>query len=486
MDLAVPTTTPPLLTHRAIMAILVPLMLVLFISNLDQTIVATALPTIGKELGGTDQISWVASAYLLTSAVTTLLFGKLGDMFGRKRIFLVSIVVFLIGSVLAAASGNMLWLITFRAFQGIGGGGLNSLVMAIVGDIVPARQRSRYQAYTGIVATLALIAGPFLGGLFADTVSWRWIFYINIPIGAFAIIMIALRVHLPRRTGPRGRVDVAGGLLAAMVTTTVLLFTTLGGPGHSWDSPLILGLAGVSVAGLAAYILVERRASEPITPLSLFRSGIFTISSIQFGFASLVLFVAMLYVPLFLQTVQGYSAFVAGLFLIPMLLGLVVATAIAGPFITRTGRYKIYPVIGSALAGLSMWAVSLAAQETPAWAIIVPLTLAGAGIGFMIQVALLAGQNAVEHRHLGTATGALNFFKSIGGAFGAAIFGAILTTAMGSHPTPLSTLHAFQTVFLWSAPFMIASFVLALVMREKPLSEEMIEVAEGRVEVPEY
>ncbi|MEV6868484.1 MDR family MFS transporter [Streptosporangium subroseum] len=480
------TTTPQLLTHRAIMVILVPLMLVLFISNLDQTIVATALPTIGKELGGTDQISWVASAYLLTSAVTTLLFGKLGDMFGRKQIFLLSIVIFLIGSVLAAVSGSMLWLIVFRAFQGLGGGGLNSLVMAIVGDIVPARQRSRYQAYTGIVATLALIAGPFLGGLFADTISWRWIFLINIPIGVFAIAMVALRVHLPRRTGRRGRVDVAGGLLAAVVTTTILLFTTLGGAGHAWDSPLILSLIGVSVAGLLAYILVEGRAAEPITPLSLFRSNIFTISSIQFGFASLVLFVAMLYVPLFLQTVQGYSAFAAGLFLIPMLLGLVAATAIAGPFIAKTGRYKIYPVIGSALTGLSMWAVGSVTHGTSAWAIIVPLTFASAGIGFMIQVALLAGQNAVEYRHLGTATGALNFFKSIGGAFGAAIFGALLTGTMGSSPTLISTVDAFQTVFLWSVPFMIVSFALALLMREKPLSEEMLEVAEGKVEVPEY
>ncbi|AWS42830.1 MDR family MFS transporter [Streptosporangium sp. 'caverna'] len=481
-----PTTTPQLLTHRAIMVILVPLMLVLFISNLDQTIVATALPTIGKELGGTDQISWVASAYLLTSAVTTLLFGKLGDMFGRKQIFLLSIVIFLIGSVLAAVSGNMLWLIVFRAFQGLGGGGLNSLVMAIVGDIVPARQRSRYQAYTGIVATLALVAGPFLGGLFADTISWRWIFFINVPIGVFAIAMVALRVHLPQHPGRRGRIDVAGGLLAAVVTTTILLFTTLGGAGHAWNSPLILILIGVSVAGLLAYILVEGRAAEPITPLGLFRSNIFTISSIQFGFASLVLFVAMLYVPLFLQTVQGYSAFAAGLFLIPMLLGLVAATAIAGPFITKTGRYKIYPVIGSALTGLSMWAVGSVTHDTSAWAIIVPLTFAGAGIGFMIQVALLAGQNAVEYRHLGTATGALNFFKSIGGAFGAAIFGAILAGTMGSSPTLTSTVDAFQTVFLWSVPFMIVSFALALLMREKPLSEEMLEVAEGRVEVPEY
>ncbi|GAA4557221.1 MDR family MFS transporter [Planotetraspora kaengkrachanensis] len=480
------TMRQPPLTHRAIMVILVPLTLVLFISNLDQTIVATALPTIGADLGGADQIAWVASAYLLTSAVTTLLFGKLGDMFGRKRIFQLSIVIFLVGSILAAVSGDMAWLIVFRGFQGIGGGGLNSLVMAIVGDIVPARQRSRYQAYTGIVATLALIAGPFLGGLFADTISWRWIFYINVPIGVLAVVMVALRVHLPRLGDRRGRVDVTGGLLATVVTTAALLLATLGGVRYAWDSPMVIALAGVAVAGLVVYILVERRAAEPITPLTLFRSSVFTISSIQFAFASLVLFVAMLYVPLFLQTVQGRSAFAAGLFLIPMLAGLVVATAIAGPIITRTGRYKLFPVAGSALTGLSMWAVGFAGQDTPAWAVIVPLTLAGAGMGFMIQVALLAGQNAVEHRHLGTATGALNFFKSIGGAFGAAVFGALLAEGLGAHPSLASTTDAFQSVFFWSTPFMAVSFVLALVMREKPLSDAMIEIAEGKVEVPEY
>ncbi|SDM58925.1 MDR family MFS transporter [Nonomuraea jiangxiensis] len=478
--------TPHPLTHRAIMTILVPLMLVLFITNLDQTITAAALPTIVAELGNAGQISWVASAYLLTSAVTTLLFGKLGDMFGRKPIFLISMVIFTVGSALAGAAESMLWLIVFRGLQGVGGGGLNSLVMAIVGDLVPARQRSRYQAYTGIVATLALIAGPFLGGLFSDTLSWRWIFYINIPICVLAIVMTALRVSLPRPIGRTRRVDVAGGLIAAVVTTAILLLTTLGGTEHPWSSPLIVALIGLSVAGLAAYILVERRAAEPITPLSLFRSSVFTICSIQFGFVAVVLFVAMLYVPLFLQTIQGYSAFAAGLFLIPMLLGLVAATAVAGPFIASTGRYKIYPVIGSAVTGVSMWVLTFADADTAAWAIVAPLVFAGAGMGLMIQVALLAGQNAVENRHLGTATGALNFFKSIGAAFGAAIFGAILVAATGPNPTPASMTYAFQTVFLWSVPFMVVSFVLALVMREKPLSEEMIEVAEGKVEVPEY
>lgn len=484
------TTDTSTLSHRAIMVTLVPLMLVLFISNLDQTIVATALPSIGKDIGSGDQISWVATAYLLTSAVTTLLFGKLGDMFGRKGIFLISIGIFLAGSVLAGVSGSLGWLILFRALQGIGGGGLNSLVMAIVGDIIPARQRSKYQAYTGIVATLALVAGPFLGGLFSDTISWRWIFYINIPVGLLAIVIIALQVRLPKPAARRGRLDIAGSILATVATTGILLVATLGGTiGFAWTSPLMIGLIVAAVAAIVVYIRVEHRAAEPITPLRLFRSSIFSISSAQFAIASLVLFVGMLYVPQFLQSVQHYSAFVSGLFLIPMLLGLIAATAVAGPLITKTGHYKIYPIIGSALTGVSMWVLSLITATTAAWAIIIPIVFVGAGIGLLIQVALLAGQNAAEYRDLGTATGALNFFKSVGGAFGAALFGAILAsmlTDLGSHTTANEVAGAFGTVFFWTLPFLALSFVLALLMREKPLSEEMVQVAEGKVEVPEY
>ena len=472
-------------SHRAIMMVLVPLMLVLFISSLDQTIVATALPTIGRDLGDPAGAPWVATAYLLTSAITTLLFGKLGDMYGRKMIFQFSIAVFLAGSALCGTATSILALVLFRGLQGIGGGGLNSLVQAIVGDVVPARQRARYQAYLGIVATVALIAGPFLGGLFAEHLSWRWIFYINLPIGIAALAAVAAWLQLPRRAGA-GRVDVAGGLLAAVVTTSLLLATTWGGTRYGWTSAPVLALAAIGVAALAGYLWVERRAAEPITPLQLFRNPVFSIASALFLLATMVLFVAMLYVPLFLQTVQHRSAFTAGLFDIPLLVGLVAATALAGPQISRTGRYKIYPVIGAVLAGASLAALSLAGPHTGALAIIAPMVTAGAGVGFLVQVALLAGQNAVEHSHLGVATGALNFFKSIGGALGAALFGAILTAALPATPTPASYVTAFAAVFRWTVPFMVLALVLALLMREKPLSEEMIEVVEGRAEVPEY
>jgi EmrB/QacA subfamily drug resistance transporter len=466
-------------SHRAIMTVLVPLMLVLFISNLDQTIVAAALPTIGRDLHALRGAPWVATAYLLTSAISTLLFGKLGDMYGRKKIFQISIAVFLIGSAACGLATSMLALVLFRALQGIGGGGLNSLVQAIIGDVVPARQRARYQAYLGIVATVALIAGPFLGGLFSDDLSWRWIFYINIPIGAAALITVALLLHLPR-PAHSGRVDVAGGLLAAAATTAVLLAASWGGTRYGWTSPAMLALLAASALSVAAYLAAERRAAEPITPLHLFRNSVFSIASAQFFLATMVLFVAMLYVPLFLQTVQHHSAFTAGLFDIPLLVGLVAATAVAGPQISRTGRYKLYPVAGAILTGVSMGALSLAGAHTGAALLIVPLVLAGAGLGFFVQVALLAGQNAVEYRYLGVATGALNFFKSIGGALGAALFGAILAAAGGDSAS------AFHAVFGWTVPFMALSLVLALIMREKPLSAEMVEVAQGKVEVPEY
>ncbi|MFC0554332.1 MDR family MFS transporter [Planotetraspora thailandica] len=477
---------PKALSPRAVLVLLVPLSLVLFISNLDQTIVAAALPSIGRDLGDLADMPWIATSYLLTSAVTTLLLGKLGDMYGRKPVFLFSIAVFLIGSVLCGIAQSMVWLVLFRALQGIGGGGLNSLVMAIIGDVVPARQRSKYQALTGIVATVALIAGPLLGGSFSDALSWRWIFYINVPIGVLALAVSAARLHLPRPAS-RGRVDLAGSLLAAVFTTTTLLYADWGGTRYAWGSPVVVGLIAVSVATLAFYLVVERRAAEPITPLHLFRSGIFTIASAQFLIATLVLFVAMLYVPLFLQTVQHRTAFTSGLFVIPMLAGLVAATAVAGPLITRTGRYKIYPVLGAVLTGTSMAVISRAGAGTDDLALIVPLVFAGAGIGLFVQVALLAGQNAVEHRHLGVATGALNFFKSLGGAFGAAVFGAILTARLGAGGADAAhVVAAFQTVFFWTVPFMAVSLVLALIMREKPLSEEMIDVVEGKVEVPEY
>jgi EmrB/QacA subfamily drug resistance transporter len=467
------TTEPTSPEPRGLLVVLVPLMLVLFIATLDQTIVATAIPGIGRALHDLTSAPWIATAYLLTSAVSTLILGKLGDMYGRKKVFQFSVIVFLIGSLLSGLAGSMPLLIVFRGLQGIGGGGLNSLVQAITGDLIPARQRARYQSYLGIVATLAIIAGPVLGGVFVDDLSWRWIFFINLPIGLIALVVIATRMRLPSRHSQR-HADLPGGLLATVFTVAALLVTVWGGTRYGWGSGQIIGLIAVAAVALGTFLLAERHAAEPITPLHLFRSPVFSISAALFFLSTLVLFAAMLYVPLFMQEVHHYTAFAAGLFLIPLLVGLIGATGVSGALISRTGHYKVFPVIGAVLSGGGMAGVALS-TAAPVWVLGLLLVVSGAGLGFFVQVSVLAGQNAVDYRFLGVATGALNFFKTLGGAFGAAIFGAILTAE-----------HSFAVLFGWTVPFMIVALLLALVMKEKPLSDEMIEVASGKVEVAEY
>ncbi|MFI9204758.1 MDR family MFS transporter [Streptomyces sp. NPDC053048] len=449
--------------------LMVPLMLVLFIANLDQTIVVTAVPSIGRDLHDPAFAPWIVTGYMLTGAITTLVFGTIGDLYGRKKIFQFSIVVFLIGSLLSGTARSVAALSLFRALQGIGGGGLNSLVMAITAELVPPRQRAKYLGLLGAVATLALVAGPLLGGAFSDGLSWRWIFYVNLPIGVVALVAVHTRLHLAHRVYS-GRLDVLGAVTVTVFTTSVMLFTTWGGHEYAWTSGVVLGLIALGLLSLAAYLRVERRAAAPLTPPSLFRSPVFDLAAAQFLVSTLVLVVAMLFVPMFLQSVQGKSAFTAGLYEIPLLLGVVAATAVSGPLITRTGRYKAYPVAGSVLTGAAMWSVSRADGSTGPAALAVALTVAGVGIGCCVQVALLAGQNAVEQRHLGAATGTLNFFKSLGGAFGAALFGAILTAGLGAgQPTPAERVDAFRTVFFWTVPFMALALVLALAMKEKPL-----------------
>jgi EmrB/QacA subfamily drug resistance transporter len=473
-------------SHRAIMIVLVPLMLVAFIATLDQTIVATAIPGIGRALNDLTSAPWIATSYLLTSAVSTLILGKIGDIYGRKRVFQISVIVFLAGSLLSGVATSMGMLIATRALQGIGGGGLSPLVQAITGDLIPARHRAKYQAYLGIVATAAVVAGPILGGVFVDDLSWRWIFFINLPIGAVALVTIATTLRLPVHQGGRSA-DISGGAVVTLFTTAVLLVTVWGGTKYHWGSAPILGLIAIAVVSLAGYLLIEHRAADPITPLRLFRSPVFTISSAQFFLATLVLFASLIYIPEFMQDVHHYTSFGAGLFLVPLLVGLIGATAVSGSMISRTGHYKWFPVAGAVLSGAGMFAVSRLDVTTPAWVLGALLVVVGAGLGFFVQVSVLAGQNAVDYSMLGVATGALNFFKTMGGAFGAALFGAILAAQTAGHAaTAHALVHGFQVVFFWTVPFMVLSLVLALAMREKPLSQEMREVAAGSVDVPEY
>ncbi|MFC5720581.1 MFS transporter [Streptomyces gamaensis] len=453
------------------MVLVIPLMLALFIANLDYTIVATALPAIARDLHADTGISWTATAYFLTSSVTTLFFGKLGDLYGRKKILQFSVAVFLVGSLISGLARTLPELSVSRALQGVGGGGITSLVMAVTGDLAAPRQRAKQQAALGAVAAIALIAGPLCGGAFADGLSWRWIFYVNLPIGLAALLTVAVKLRLP--VPPRhGSVDFPGAVTATVFTTAVALLTAWGGHDHPWASPVILGLAALAAASLTVYIVVERRAVDPITPLHLFRSANFSLAAAQFLLASLVLIAAMLYVPMFLQNVQRKSAFAAGLYVIPLLLGLVAAAALSGLLISRTGRYKLYPVVGAVLVAAAMAVLSRADRNTGPLALAVPLAVAGIGIGFFVQVCLLAGQYAVGHDHIGTATGVLNFFRALGDAFGAALFGAVLAAGMGSaRPLPEADGAPFRAVFAWTIPVMGLALALALAVREQPLPD---------------
>ncbi|CAM3409698.1 MFS transporter [Rouxiella silvae] len=463
--------------------VMLPLLLVLFISTLDQTIVATALGPISLVLGNQSLAPWVATAYLLTSAVTTLLFGKLSDITGRKLMLQVSIVIFVVGSLLCAFAPTMLWLIVFRALQGIGGGGLNSLVMTVVSELIAARERARYQAILGMVPALAVIAGPVMGGFIVAHWDWMWIFMINIPVGVLAFMLLAARLHLPHLRVPR-KLDISGGLLVTIFTTAILLLATKDGKGI-WSS-WILGL----IAGLCffAYLFVESRAVEPITPLHLFKNRIFSIASILFFLSTAVLFICMIFVPLMLQQVFGLGSLGAGGSIVPLLLGLIFGTIVSGGVITKTGCYKIFPVLGAIFSALGLYAMSLIKLHTSLTMIMLSLGLVGIGLGFFIQVTTLAGQNAVSHRELGVATGALNFFKTLGGAVGTAVFGAIQTSAMQSLSgvKPEQMISSFHAVYFWALPLMVIALILALLMPEKPLSEKVLEIAEGKFDVPEY
>jgi EmrB/QacA subfamily drug resistance transporter len=451
------THDTPQPSRRQVLVTFGGLLLAMLLASLDQTIVSTALPTIVGDLGGIDQLSWVVTAYLLAATVTVPLWGRISDLYGRKTLFQAAIAIFLVGSALSGAAASIGQLIAFRAFQGLGAGGLMTLAMAIVADIVPPRERGRYQGYIQIVFVVASVAGPLLGGLFADHLSWRWVFYVNLPIGALALALTASALPVSAQRA-RTRIDYSGAALLAAGLTSILLVTTWGGRQYAWTSLEMLALVAAAVILLIAFVARERRAAEPIVPLRLFRDPVFNVVSLALFLTMFAFFAAIVFVPIFLQVVIGASATESGLLLLPLLLAGVASTTLSGRLISRTGRYKRFPVAGLALmaAGLVMLAqMDASTSRTTAGAFLVVF---GLGFGMVTQVLTIAIQNAVERRDIGIATASANLFRSLGGSVGVAVFGAVYA---GGHST--------QPVFLIAAPVAALALLVVLFLKEIPL-----------------
>jgi EmrB/QacA subfamily drug resistance transporter len=494
-------------THEEIMVIIVALMLAMLLAALDQTIVATALPRIATDLHGLNKLSWVATAYLLTSAVSTPLYGKIGDQFGRKKIFQFAIVLFLVGSALCGLSQNMDQLVAFRALQGIGAGGLISLSMTIVGDVVSPRQRGKYLGYFGAVFAISSIAGPLLGGFFTDSLSWRWVFYINIPLGIIALTAIATRLHLPVRKSDK-RIDYMGAVLLTLAVVPIILATVWGGVTYPWGSNTIIGLYAGGVIAAIIFAIWESKAPEAIIPTHMFKNSIFTVSVILSLLAGIALFAAILFIPEYQQVVRGYSAVKSGLLLLPLVVGMLFALITSGRLITKYGHYKIFPIIGTLVTGLGLYMFSHLTLQTSQLRLSLWMIVIGLGIGSFLQVMTLAVQNAVPRSELGVATATATFFRSIGSALGGAVFGAILTNRLAFHlkqllPQASASTHSasiansiqtgatsaiinklppsishdiyeafvlsFHDMFLLAIPVILLAFVVSLFLKETPL-----------------
>jgi EmrB/QacA subfamily drug resistance transporter len=422
--------------HRtSVVAVLGALFLALLLAALDQTIVSTALPTIVGELGGLTHLSWVVTAYLLTSTVAGPFYGKLGDIYGRKIILQSAIVIFLVGSALCGLAQNMIGLIAFRALQGIGGGGLIVTIIAVIGDLIPPRERGRYQGLFGAAFGLATILGPLLGGFFVDQLTWRWIFYINLPTGLLALFVIAVALP-PPSTRRRHEIDYRGGALLTIALTATIVFTSLGGISFAWTSPVTLTLIAVSVISAAFFVAVERHAREPLLPMTLFRNRNFVVASSVGLILGLALFGSVTFLPIYLQVAKGVSPSASGLMLMPMMFGMLITSILSGRIISRWGRYKLFPVTGTAIMTFGLFMLSRLSLDSHQWQTSLDALWLGLGMGMVMQVLILAVQNSIEYEYLGVATSGTMLFRSVGGALGVALFGAIFAGGLRARLGP--------------------------------------------------